>query len=487
MLQAIKYPMKSKTFFFKLLPIILFFFLICPGFVQESMYNDGIWYAILSSNLANGAGNFWAPKLTETIFPVFREHPPLVFGIQSLFFQILGNSIIVERIYAFIIFILSSFLIIQIWKYVFRDQENMQGMWFLPLILWILNEVTWLYYPANVLEPTLGVFTLGSIYCFIQTTDKNLTVSKIMLITFGSILILGAMLCKGFVGLFPVVFFGIHWLIFRNFSFLELIKRMAVIISVVALGFFIFFLFKTSREALLQYFDSQVLASISGERTLNHYRSNHMHIIGRLFEILLPAIAVSALFFAVTFRKKTAGLIKRDLVNRSLLFIFIGISASFPLAISLKQAYYYLLPSLPYFSIGLGIIISPLVDDLIQRNRNINKKWAYKGGVVGLLIISITFSLAHLGTISKRDKILLEDVYKITSVVPDQSTVDLIKYDPYFVGYLYRLNYISIDTSNAINHTFLIIPNDFDFLELSNYEKVDIPTDMYDLYQHVNN
>ena len=39
---------------------------------------DGLMYSAISKNLANGIGTFWNPYLSETLFPEFHEHPPLV-------------------------------------------------------------------------------------------------------------------------------------------------------------------------------------------------------------------------------------------------------------------------------------------------------------------------------------------------------------------------------------------------------------------------
>ena len=61
--------------------------------VEESMFVDGLWYASISRNLAEGYGSFWNPQFSAIIFSDFHEHPPLWFGVQSLFFQLLGDSL----------------------------------------------------------------------------------------------------------------------------------------------------------------------------------------------------------------------------------------------------------------------------------------------------------------------------------------------------------------------------------------------------------
>ena len=55
------------------------------------MFFDGITFASIARNLAEGRGRFWEPSYTATIYPAFYEHPPLGFWLQSLWFRALGD------------------------------------------------------------------------------------------------------------------------------------------------------------------------------------------------------------------------------------------------------------------------------------------------------------------------------------------------------------------------------------------------------------
>jgi hypothetical protein len=81
----------------KILPLMLactlgFSVLMLPNFLRQGMFVDGLMYATISNNLAQGIGSFWSPQLSQTVFPAFHEHPPLVFGIESIFFRVLGDA-----------------------------------------------------------------------------------------------------------------------------------------------------------------------------------------------------------------------------------------------------------------------------------------------------------------------------------------------------------------------------------------------------------
>lgn len=53
--------------------------------------------------------------------------------------------------------------------------------------------------------------------------------------------------------------------------------------------------------------------------------------------------------------------------NKAFPFILVAASAVFPMMISLKQSGFYILPSFPFFALGIGILIYPIVNFLILR------------------------------------------------------------------------------------------------------------------------
>lgn len=79
------------------------------------MFMDGTIYAAVSRNLAEGVGSLWALHFSEGLFPVFREHPPLVFWLQSLFFRVLGDGFLTERAYDLIVVLATAWLMRSLW------------------------------------------------------------------------------------------------------------------------------------------------------------------------------------------------------------------------------------------------------------------------------------------------------------------------------------------------------------------------------------
>lgn len=465
-----------------LIPVILFLFLAAPEFVQRSMYNDGLWYAILGRNMAKGVGSFWFPHLTTTVFPSFHEHPPLVFGMLSVFYTVLGDSIVVERLYAFSIFLLTALVIVQLWKYCWKKAPAFQRLWFLPLSFWLLNEVVYHFYPANVLEPTLSLFAIMAVFLLFRSSDQENHGSALLPLLLAGVCLIGATLSKGFVGLFPLATLGLHWLVFRKLNLWDTIFRSLIVLGTLIMGYLLILRFPMASESLQQYLDSQVMASIAEERTTFHHRENRFYILGRLFQVLLPALGVMLMLWLVSRRKFQVGPTPTT-SKTALFFILVGISASFPLVISPKQSFYYLLPSLPYFAMGFGLLAAPGTATLIQTVAlHQGTKNTIQRTLLLLLVGGLVFAGSRFGKIAKRDQRVLHDVGRITEVVPPGSTIGSKGFTAHLCGYLYRKHEISIDT-NLFNYQYLIIDGERDMAEPRHYKKVFRDTRRFHLYK----
>ena len=126
--------MKSDRVF-HLVFFSLVILLFIPNLLQSGMFVDGVLYSAISKNLSDGLGTFWSPHFSETVFPVFRDQPPLVFGMQSLFFRLLGDSMYVEKIYAFFIICITLVLIHILWRSIFKNNKEFKHLGFIPKIV----------------------------------------------------------------------------------------------------------------------------------------------------------------------------------------------------------------------------------------------------------------------------------------------------------------------------------------------------------------
>ena len=64
---------------FRLLMCAIFVAATVPRLAHRGMFVDGVTYASIARNLAEGRGTFWTPSYTATIYPQFHDHPPLGF------------------------------------------------------------------------------------------------------------------------------------------------------------------------------------------------------------------------------------------------------------------------------------------------------------------------------------------------------------------------------------------------------------------------
>ena len=137
---------------------------------RRGMFWDGAVYATIARNLALGLGDLWHPQVTDTFMHTFREHPPLAFWLQALWFRILGDHLWVERAYSVTTGLVTAGLMIGVWRRLFAGRPQVQSCAWLPVGLW-LTCASWSYL-HNMLENTLAVFTTCSIYATLRAADR---------------------------------------------------------------------------------------------------------------------------------------------------------------------------------------------------------------------------------------------------------------------------------------------------------------------------
>jgi 4-amino-4-deoxy-L-arabinose transferase-like glycosyltransferase len=464
--------------------LILGFFLVffLSEILEESMFIDGVWYAVIARNLAEGNGSYWYPQFSQTIFSSFHEHPGFVFWLQSFFFKILGDSFWTERIFSGIQYLFNLILIILIWKKIFlKSKIGYQDYWFVPILFWQFNILTYLYQPANLLDSSLSIFCLAAIYFLIDEQQAKGSKWKILLAGFFIVL---AILSKGVVGLFPLGFYCCFKLAFRNQISIQVVIRKTIYVVMLIAIFFVT-LFSVSPQALDSintYLDTQLFASLKGDRRLYYYQDNRLFIIGQLLLVLLPmlvayivAIIVQRFFDTqkINFKEEKLGF----------LFILIGLSASIPLMISPRQALPYLIPALPYFSIGIGILVIPALKFLLE---NFIEKYIWiqrimSAGSISVIALGIFLIMINFQKSNSRDAETISDAKLIGAIVGDEQTISSNTYDMYISGYLMRYYKVSLDTVN-FDKKYLLTKKPLDSNQLS-YQLLSIKTNKYLLYE----
>lgn len=469
---------KDKNLPFWIITIALFIGLLLYNLLQDGMFMDGLLYATISKNLAHGLGSFWFPHLTNTCFPDFHEHPPLVFGIQSLFFIVFGNSMYVERLYSFLTAVITGYLIIITWKQIFRNNLQIKNLSWLPVLFWITTPICFWSYSNNMLENTMGIFTILSILLSLKALQNNN--KNILFLILSGISIFLATLSKGFVGMFPLATIFLYWLINRNISFIKMVYYSLILILVPLSIYLVLLTNNDIYTSLNLYLDNQVIRSIKSVQTVE----SRFFIVKKLFFELLPVIIIDLIVLIIAKLKSIDLHFNTYCRKNAIFFMLIAISGSFPIMISLKQSKFYAIPSMPFYAISLSIIIAPFVFQLINRiNTN---KYSYKIFMIFaavLLMLSIAIPLSRIGKVG-RDNDKLHDVYQIGNIVPKNTTISISKSiwrDWSLHGYFGRYFNISLDKLNNNHEYFLIKKNE---KVPANYNKVEISLKKLLLFKH---
>ena len=457
------------------------FGLILPRLIQEGMWQDGMLYSGVAHNLSVGYGTFWFPQYsTLNVFGLhsFHEHPPLVFGIEALFFKVLGDSIYVERFYTFFTLIISIILINQIWKIIFFKDANVAALGWLPVLLWLIIPICYWNFQNNMQENTMDVFLFGSVLLSLHAIQSPK--HKILLWILSGFSIVLATLCKGIPGFFPITLPFLYWLSTRKISFKESIFYSIILILVPVASYCILILIPESRESLSLYFFQRVLNRIQYLPST----TNRLNILWSLFTQLLPPL-IFVIIVQILFRIRESPPPSK-FSKLSLVFILLGVAGSAPLALTFCQRDYYLVPSLSYFAIGLAILIAPEVADFIHSINvgNVKFKLFRFFSIIFFLSVFI-FTQTQIGEAS-HDKELIHDVKEIGKIVPKFSTLTVPpqmydQYDFVLQGYLVRYCNISIDPNKK--YKYYLIEKDIKADIPSIYKKVNTLMTKYDLYK----
>ena len=469
---------------FQILTAAIFFAVLLPLLVQDGMFMDGMLYTSVSHNLANGIGTFWEPIFSTTWqkngIHTFHEHPPLVFGIQALFFKIFGSSIYVERFYSLLTAILTAFMIHKTWELIVDKKSQLAKMSWLPILLWITIPVCFWSYQNNMQENTMGLFSSIAIYFGIRFSKNDATQWSELLLC--GIFIFFAAFSKGVPGLFPLACIGIYWITHFNFSIIKMIGSTLILILIPTL---LFVLLYFTNEAAAKGFDFYFNMRLMGRVEAAHTVDSRFYIVGRLASELLVMIILGSIILISRYLKKEKQ--TSDNWSAALCMILIGISAALPMMLTMVQKGFYLVPSFPYFAIGFSILIAPTLLQYISKIEITNRSFKIFKTATYLLLISVfLFTTTQFGK-RKKDNILLDDVYRIGQIIPPHSTISIEK-DIWrnwaLQTNLIRHFFISVDKTD-MDHEFLLIQKSDLKLEKSNFKKVDIKLHKFDLFKKV--
>ena len=452
--------------------------LLCLPLFEDGMFIDGIQYAAVARNMARGVGTFWNPVLAQNSVAglnTFHEHPPLVFFIQSLFFNVFGlYNIYPERIYCLFTFLITGAFMALIWRKIFEGATTV-SLWWLPIALWIIMPVVFWSFTNDIQENTMGVFTTAALYFFLRSVTTG-AVLRSPSFYLGCICVLLAGFSKGVPGLFPITFFFIYWLSFKRISLGSMIVYSISVLLLLSVAVFIILQNPVAKETLHLWFFERMLRRISSDPVEN----SHFHILIGLFTEQLIALG-AVIIMLITFRARQV----KNEISRGhvILFLALGLSGSLPLMLTLVQRDFYFTPALPAFAIAWALLIA---DGLIIMVEQLNQVPRWRNMVTAIasiaLITGIAASAVEAGK-TKRDKEILHDVYTLQRLVPENAfvsvTPNIMWWDWSFRCYMMRYNSISFSDKDTC--AYFIVRNSTRVSD--KFYPIDIPLHQYRIYR----
>lgn len=398
-----------------LLTLAILLGLVLPVLVQDGMFMDAVQYTDVARNMAEGIGSFWSPHFTALNvgnLNAFHEQPPLGFGIQALFFYVLGNSIYVERLYTFLTFIAMLLLIKAIWQQMVKGEEE-RRLWFLPVLLWGVCPLTFWCYTNNMLENTMAVF-IGLSVLFSIRALKAESRSLLFALLSGTSLFC-ASFTKGLPGLFPLAI-PVLALFTVKAPAKKALRLLAVELLVLLALYAVVLAIPAGRESMYLYFVKRALFRMDNDPVV----SSRFAILGKLLTEFLAPLIIGLLLW-LWGRKRVV--MSAQNIQTALFFALLGLCGVLPLMATRVQRTFYMEPAIPYLALGVAFFALPAAIKLFaqfQKSEAFLRTAGYLGllGIMGVLVVSVALA----GRV-KRDKDLIADINTLSTVVAKGDTV----------------------------------------------------------------
>jgi 4-amino-4-deoxy-L-arabinose transferase-like glycosyltransferase len=403
------------------------------------MFIDGITYASIARNLAEGRGSFWSPFYTATLYPRFHQHPALGLWLQSLWFRVLGDHLLVERAYAFAAAIATALLIAVVWRQLNIGSGGRHGDW-LPVLLWILIPVVSWTVVGNMLETTMAVFTTGAVAALVQSMLTHAPAAAYGWASLSGLCIGAAVLTKGPVGLFPLAA-AILFPVDRG-GRAGWRGPIAQWVTAAALGTVLWTL-DVSRDALEQYLHDQLFPVVGHpfSPTIESFT-----ILKVLFQGVLLPLAIIALAIIIG-----AGFVSPSKAHRrkAVRLTLLGLAGTLPIVVSSKQMGHYLVPAVPFFALATGVMLFPTVIRFAERMASHGRRKIVHGAT-GVIVLGTV--VAAFVPALERDPERLADLAALAPAVPRGRTISICADrlgDWGLHAWFERLYHVSLDGSGS--------------------------------------
>jgi len=457
--------------------LTLYFLLLGYKLMRLGIHTDGLEYATVALNMADGLGTFWTPYLDDTIHPVFREHPPLVFWIQSLVFRLFGDGPYLENFYGCFAGLITLGCMAWFWRRVRRDFGlTAIGSWW-PLLLIVPLPLFTYTMQTNRIVATYIIFAILPTYAAYRsvTAAKHTVLFSLMS---------GVLIYLGFIAKGPVAFFtfavpAIAWLTLKSKLSKAALSTVLAMTAFTIILFSVFYLFPDSKDFWKGFWQAQVMASL---KSLRAPGDSNWYLVERWAAEMAVPVFIAAVFMALT------RVPLRDIkFNRQAwFFLLIGLASSLPFLTSMRQHNRYIFHSYPFYVLSLAFAtdsIAAKIESLLS------DKPRFK--ITVGLIAGVFFIAAFTSMLYKKDHVrggdpFIYDIYLQKFELPERTTISIcpqsiIRSDWLFVD---MMRFYKMSVTPAIGQDYLIIAKDSGCNVPPGYREINRPPRIkYILYQ----
>jgi len=433
--------------------------LVVSGLLQKGMFMDGIQYACISKNLAEGRSTFWFPLLSpfrcmNGAFH-FLEHPPLFYFFESWFFRIPGADRYAEKLFSGFIWICNAYLIHITWKLIHRERKDLQIFSWLPVLLWTIIPVCFWCFHNNMIEILVSVFMLASVHCMLRFL-LNVGSKPYYWLVMAAVLLYAGFLTKGLVALFPLSLFVLFFITHRTLSVKQvLLYSILLLFFFVVLFFSVYYLNPSANYSLIFYFKKTLISRVSETSTVN----NRFELLLDLFSQLLPVLVITfVVFFIQKIRKRLGS--DGQAMKWFWFYLLVGFCGSLPIMFTMVQKGFYFMPSLAFFALGFSALILRFFNTIRVNPENRLYK-VFRVSSILLALVSVLLCIRVAGTYS-RDEALLKEVDELGVILKNERTINcnMKAYSAWnYHFYLQRYHLIYVDPTETYRKYVLIKPD----------------------------
>jgi 4-amino-4-deoxy-L-arabinose transferase-like glycosyltransferase len=421
---------------------------LLPTLFMRGMFFDGVFYANISMNFAAGESTFWEPKCSNTFYAVCHEQPPLFFLLQGAFFYVLGNSFLTERIYDLAAALLSVWLLLRVLKATGHGQSG-----WMAVLCWMMMPVTFWAFNNNVIEGTLGVFTLAAMLHVLRALHEGK--AEMLHLLLAGVWIAAAGLTKGAQGMFLLAAPGLWWLVMRSNSFVAMLRQTALVLAVpLAVVAFCWFN-DAAHRSFASYFESRLMSTFAG---LNSTDRGRFHQLYELLLNVLPVMGIAALLFMLM--RKKAQKHAAGTLRLAAFMLAAGLSGILPLMVTLEQRGFYLVTALPLVAIAFALVLHPYTTALQQQfSQRVGLSRIVSVAGITIFAGAVIASIVLCGSY-KRDEQKLRDLEAAAEIIPHGSIIgnSANPFDWTLVQNAWRFYHISVAFPETPAPKWLLLP-----------------------------